>query len=217
MLTLLGYRPKHRSAGELLDTLTHLLEETTVALFESPADRGSMSAAGDDSAAQRTPREAPPVPPATPDSKEGVAESTVRRVEGPDYVLTEDAHTNTIIAVGSPDFHAQLATLLDALDRRRPQVFIEMTLVAVSLSDSADLGIELESFDLGDGFDYLLFSNFGLSELDVATGQRVLAPGVGAILRDDQFADLKFITEFQLKKAELAHSDFPPDVEMWMR
>ncbi|NOX59331.1 MAG: hypothetical protein GXP29_10800 [Planctomycetes bacterium] len=105
--------------------------------------------------------------------------SLPRRLVGPDYVLTEDEATNAIIAIGSPEFHEQLADLITELDQRPAQVLIEMTLVAVTLSDAVSLGIELQGLDLGDGFDYLLFSNFGLSSVDLATGQRVLTPGVG--------------------------------------
>lgn len=102
------------------------------------------------------------------------------RVQGPDFVLTADDHTNSILAIGTREFHAQLDALIDDLDQRRPQVLIEMTLVAITLSDSMDLGVELQALDLGDGWDYLLFSNFGLSSIDVATGRRTLIPGVGS-------------------------------------
>lgn len=102
-----------------------------------------------------------------------------RRLPGPDYVLTIDEHTNSILAIGTRVFHAQLEALIEDLDKRRPQVLIEMTLVSMTASDSLDLGVEMEALDLGDGWDYLLFSNFGLSSIDVATGQRVLTPGLG--------------------------------------
>ena len=62
---------------------------------------------------------------------------TPYRLEGPDYVLTHDAHTNTIIAIGTPEFHTQMAAMIEELDQRRPQVLIEMTLVAVTSPCSA--------------------------------------------------------------------------------
>ncbi|MCH7663673.1 MAG: FtsW/RodA/SpoVE family cell cycle protein, partial [Chloroflexi bacterium] len=96
------------------------------------------------------------------------------RVEGADYVLAVDEPTNAILAIGSRSFHAQLQSLIDKLDRRRPQVLIEMTLVAITMSDSMDLGVELQALDLGDAWDYLVFSNFGLSSIDVATGRRAV-------------------------------------------
>ncbi len=102
------------------------------------------------------------------------------RVEGRDYVLTVDEHTNSILAIGSREFHAQLESLINDLDRHRPQVLIEMTLVAITLSDALELGVELEALDLGDAWDYIVFTNFGLSSIDLTTGQRILTPGVGA-------------------------------------
>lgn len=184
------YRPRNRTAGELLDTLTQLLEEATVSLLLP----GETSSPTTTDGAQRIPppgRNRPPVKsgagrvPPMPPVQEPIEEPLeaarpIRRVEGPDYVLTEDQPTNSIIAIGTPEFHSQLAELIAELDRRRAQVMIEMTLVAVSLSDALNLGIELEAIDVGDGWDYLLFSSFGLSQFDVLTGQRVLAPGVGA-------------------------------------
>ncbi len=179
------YRPRNRTAAEILETLTHLLEEATVTAFNDTAGSGD----GTDSLApvgrNRRPSDpavvqVPPEPPAVrrPDD-EGSGRRTSVRVEGPDYVLTEDTHTNTIIAIGTPEFHTQLETLVEELDRRRPQVMIEMNLVAVTLSDSLDVGVELQAIDLGKNIDYLLFSSFGLSSVDAMTGQRVLSPGVG--------------------------------------
>jgi len=120
------------------------------------------------------------VPPVASQSGSSSTQPSQIRVQGPDYVLTVDEHTNTIIAVGTREFHDQLASLIDELDRRRPQVLIEVTLVAITMSDSLDLGVELLNMDLGDAWDFMLFTNFGLSSLDAVTGQRVLNPGIGA-------------------------------------
>ncbi len=193
------YRPQNRPASEILDTLTQLLQDTrdvadseqfgsggtasTSELLTSNRLRGSGNISPPGRNRPPTPqRHGQPLP--RPPAQEPIESpedqpQPVRRITGPDYVLTEDEATNAIIAVGSPEFHNQLADLIEQLDRRPAQVLIEMTLVAVTLSDSVSLGIELEGLDLGDGFDYLLFSNFGLSSFDVATGQRVLTPGVG--------------------------------------
>ncbi len=183
------YRPRNRTAGEILDTLTQLLEEASVS-FLTPMEGGTNTQP--DRPVFRAPGpNRPPAtparvqPPPMPPAQEPIAETTepgptVRRIEGPDYVLTEDAFTNAIIAIGPPEFHAQLEELIHELDRRRPQVLIEMKLVAVSISDSLSLGIELEALELGQPWDYLLFTAFGLSEIDLNTGQRTLSPGVGA-------------------------------------
>ena len=182
------YRPKNRGAAEILDTLAQLLKEATVTLFAARSSPDE-TAGGRTAAPGFNPRpsgrpsvaQVPPMPPdqLPTDTIAGTGRKPYR-LEGPDYVLAHDAHTNTIIAIGTPEFHTQLASLIEELDKRRPQVLIEMTLVAITLSDSLDLGIELEALDLNaDFFDFLLFSGFGLSSVDVVTGQRALAPGVG--------------------------------------
>jgi type II secretory pathway component GspD/PulD (secretin) len=181
------YRPRNRKAGELLTTLSQLLSEATgVTALEEPAAKTSASnrfkPAGRNRQASPTGIvQVPPVPPVQEALEDRVlGGQSGLRVQGPDYVLTVDEHTNSILAIGTREFHAQLESLIDDLDQRRPQVLIEMTLVAITMSDSMDLGVELQALDLGDAWDYLVFSNFGLSSIDVATGQRVLTPGVGA-------------------------------------
>jgi len=173
------YRPKNRRVAELLATLSELLGEGTgisgLQAMSSPESQSGPSARQSrrESSVSR-PVQLPPMPPV----EESIV--SVASVQGPDYVLTMDEHTNSIIAIGTREFHGQLESLIDELDRRRPQVLIEMKLVAVTMSDSQELGIELESLDLGDGWDYLLFSSFGLSTINLATGMRELAPGPGA-------------------------------------
>ncbi|MFH1833852.1 MAG: secretin N-terminal domain-containing protein, partial [bacterium] len=190
------YRPRNRRASELLATLTQLLGEGVQVTTAGPAPQRAAPRSQADSTppgrstSQSPVRQVPPAPPAPPVSRsepDGRGGDRLR-VQGPDYVLTEDEHTNSILAIGTREFHAQLASLIEELDHRRPQVLIEMKLVAITLSESTDLGVELESHDLGDAWDYLVFSSFGLSTIDVTTGQRILTPGVGAngvLLRPD--------------------------------
>lgn len=173
------YRPSHRKVSEMVETLSQLLGEAgrSLPLSEAAPDSREPSRRDRASGAGRT---TPNSPTARARAESGAASRQAStRIEGPDYVLTTDEPTNSILAIGTPEFHAQLEVLLDDLDQRRPQVLIEMTLVAITMNDRQDLGVELEGLDLGDAWDYLLFTNFGLSSLDVTTGQRVLEPGVG--------------------------------------
>jgi general secretion pathway protein D len=81
--------------------------------------------------------------------------------------------------VGPREFHARLKGLLDELDRRQPQVLIEMTLVAVTFNDSLSLAVELANEEtLGDHRSFF-FSSFGISDIDLASGVRTLNPGGG--------------------------------------
>lgn len=178
------YRPKHRKATEVLTTVSQLLGQTVeFTVQESVPTSESPKSPPGPNRPPSTPGagQVPPTPPAQEPMETGspVARPMLR-VQGADFVLTADDHTNSILAIGTREFHAQLSALIDDLDERRPQVLIEMTLVAITLSDSMDLGVELEALDLGDGWDYLLFSNFGLSTIDPTTGARTLTPGVGS-------------------------------------
>ncbi|MCK6464039.1 MAG: hypothetical protein L6Q93_04210 [Phycisphaerae bacterium] len=181
------YRPQNRKAADLLATLSQLLGQGAEFAVEPVASPQSTSSrAKDERPSSVTPPAqekvqtplVPPVPPVPPEVEAAMARQAAR-VQGPDYLLVEDEATNAILALGTPEFHAQLESLIQELDRRRPQVLIEMTLVAVTASDTLDLGFELESHDLKGAWDYLVFTSFGLSEIDVATGQRMLLPGLG--------------------------------------
>lgn len=179
------YRPRYRTAAELLATLTQLLGEglNITAIESSPESTADRSQPPGPNRPPAAPGrvQVPPTPPAQVPADPAAREtSSILRVTGPGYVLTADEHTNAILAIGTREFHAQIIMLLEELDHRRPQVLIEMKLIAITMSRSRDLGVELEAFDFGEAWDFLVFSNFNLSSIDVATGQRVLTPGVGA-------------------------------------
>ncbi len=185
------YRPCNRKASEIVDTLIQLLEESTVSLLTgqtTEADYASL-----ESPPNPAPKGlVPPKPPAGATNTSGdEADRSARRIAGPDWVLTEDEHTNSIIAIGTPEFHTQLADLIEQLDARRPQVMIEMMLVGVTVTDSVSLGVEIKTRDMDGSTLGLLFSDFGLSSFDATTGQVALSPGVGingALMRPDDFA-----------------------------
>jgi general secretion pathway protein D len=49
------------------------------------------------------------------------------------------------------------------------------------------------------------------------TKSRVYAFIRPTILRDDKFADLKYISERELQRAEIADQDYPPSTQLWMK
>ena len=110
-------------------------------------------------------------------------------IHGAGFALSLDEHTNSIIVIATPELHRQIEQLIEVLDKRRPQVLVEVTLVSVSVDKGLSLGVELEALDLGDPWDYLLFSSFGLSSIDPTTGARRLTPmvgGTGVLLAPDE-------------------------------
>ena len=94
-------------------------------------------------------------------------------------VVTADQNTNTIIVIAPPEIQKLYEQLINTLDKRRPQVLVEVTLVAIDTSDSFSLGVELSGAQLGGEHKWLVFSSFGLSTMDLATGMPTLAPGTG--------------------------------------
>ena len=67
--------------------------------------------------------------------------------------------------------HVQFTQVIRELDRQLPQVLIEVVIVELRGSDDLDVGVELENFGQpGDCVGRLLFTSFGLSTVDPATG-----------------------------------------------
>jgi general secretion pathway protein D len=84
--------------------------------------------------------------------------------------------------VASPEVQRVYEYLIQKLDKRRPQVMVEVTLVTLDTSDNFSLGVELSKlgdFGSGPSNEYLVFSSFGLSTPDITTGDLILNPGPG--------------------------------------
>ncbi|GAB5496463.1 MAG: hypothetical protein Phyf2KO_15430 [Phycisphaerales bacterium] len=98
---------------------------------------------------------------------------------------------NSQIIVTSPRSQQQeFGKLIERIDLRRAQVYIEAIIVAVSDTDSFRLAIENQFLDInGDGEGGGLRTNFGLSTLDVFTNSTQVATGLagftGALIKDD--------------------------------
>ena len=90
-----------------------------------------------------------------------------------------DPNTNTLIVVADPAVQLVYQNLIERLDRRRPQVQIEITLVTLDTSGGFSLGVEYASSDESGKANTLTFSSFGLSEIDTATGSLDIVPGLG--------------------------------------
>ncbi|HET6427589.1 MAG TPA: secretin N-terminal domain-containing protein [Phycisphaerae bacterium] len=100
-------------------------------------------------------------------------------VKTADAIVTADANSNTIIVVAPPAVQRVYEQLIQTLDKRRPQVLVEVTLVTVDTSGGYSVGVEVSHRGAGDGNRYLNFSSFGLSAVDADTGALTLRPGVG--------------------------------------
>lgn len=92
--------------------------------------------------------------------------------------VTADANTNTIIVVGGPSVQRVYEELIRQLDRRRPQVLIESTVVTLDTSRGFSLGVEIGA-NGGDETRRLLFSSFGISQVNPLNGQLTPTQGLG--------------------------------------
>lgn len=93
--------------------------------------------------------------------------------------VTADPHTNSIIVVAPPDVQRLYEQLIRQLDKRRPQVLIECTIVTLDTTGEFSLGVEIGRLGGTDDNGIVTFSSFGLSTPDPATGQLRLLPGLG--------------------------------------
>ncbi len=74
--------------------------------------------------------------------KEGKIEKTVKKIEE-DIVIVPDENTFSLIVYASRKNQEWIGSLIKTLDRRRPQVLIDVTLVEVSRTDLFDLDLQL--------------------------------------------------------------------------
>ena len=124
-------------------------------------------------------------------SENGERRTTAPRSESAeteDARIVSDPGTNTLIVVGPEEVQESYRELIERLDKRRPQVLIELILVTIDSSGSFSLGVEISGSREGDRHRVLSFSSFGLSEVDEETGRLQLIPGLGfngAVLSSD--------------------------------
>ncbi|MDB5319648.1 MAG: hypothetical protein JWN40_1279 [Phycisphaerales bacterium] len=99
-------------------------------------------------------------------------------VQTDDARVTADPNTNTIIVIAPPQSQRKYEELIRHLDKRRPQVLIECTLVNVDTSNDFTLGVEILAKGSIGATDILAFSRFGLSEIGTANRLKII-PGTG--------------------------------------
>ena len=94
-------------------------------------------------------------------------------------LVTVDTNTNTLIVVAPPAVQQIYKQLIEFLDKRRPQVMIEVTMVTLDTSDNFSLGVEISGGAVRANLSWLTFSSFGLSTVAAATGVHTLNLGAG--------------------------------------
>lgn len=88
-----------------------------------------------------------------------------------DANIVMNTATSTLIITTTEDRQQYYADIIRQLDRRRPQVMIEVTLVALSVSDGQSIGVEVARFgDADDEPRVISFSSFGLNDSPGSSG-----------------------------------------------
>ncbi len=113
-----------------------------------------------------------------------------------DATVTADPNTNSIIVVSEPAIQKVYEQLIRTLDKRRPQVLIECTLVQIDTSKNFVLGVDIGIQGGSGSADIISFSSFGIGRPQTtdgpgspANGRLALIPGAagfnGALLNAD--------------------------------
>ncbi len=102
-----------------------------------------------------------------------------------------DVGNNQVVITAPRQTQDEFAQLIERIDLRRAQVYIEATIVAVSDTDAFRLAIESQFLDFNsDGDGGGVRTNFGLTTLDAFTNSTAVAtglPGVTAALIKDEY------------------------------
>ena len=177
------YKLEYADAEDVADILQALIERTrpqTEASAFLPRDGGNNS----------QPRFV-----MTPNGFQQQTESDASSPQGfnpnPDtsFVIA-DVGNNQVVITAPRQTQDEFAQLIERIDLRRAQVYIEATIVAVNDTDAFRLAIESQFLDFNaDGEGGGVRTNFGLSSLDAFTNSTAVAtglPGVtAALIKDD--------------------------------
>jgi general secretion pathway protein D len=117
-------------------------------------------------------------PGAGPSASSTSANEPIAGIHTAKATITADPNTNTIIVKADPATQKMYENLIKSLDKRRPQVLIECTLVTLDTSDDFSLGVELGADTQGNP-KVITFNSFGLSTPSPTTGMLALTPAAG--------------------------------------
>lgn len=101
--------------------------------------------------------------------------------------IQADAATNTLIITASEPVYRNLRSVIDQLDVRRAQVYIESLIIEVTADKAAEFGVQWLGLSGNGDSNYRVgggttFSSGGDNILSLATGKGAVAPGSGLTL-----------------------------------
>lgn len=169
------YRLDNASAKEVTEVLKSILLEddqeeakASVESSEKVQRYGSLDLSGSAETGATPPAPAPPVAPASP-GEVGTAVPLVSVNAVPPRV-TAAPQINAVVIRASAAQHEALEQVIAELDRPRPQVLIQVTLVSVTATENFSLGVEIGGSLEVRGTDIIGFSTFGIGAVNPMTG-----------------------------------------------
>lgn len=93
--------------------------------------------------------------------------------------VAADPNTNSIIVIAEPTVQKMYEQLVKALDKRRPQVLLEATIVTIDTTHDLTFGVEVAGRSKPGNTQAVTFTSFGFSTPNASTGQLTLTPGTG--------------------------------------
>ena len=102
--------------------------------------------------------------------------------------VAADPNTNTIIVIAEPPVQAEYEQLISRLDRRRPQVLLEASIVTLDTSRGYQFGVDVSYSDTNGDPNVIAFDSFGISRVNPVTGRLAITPQLGfnaAVLSSD--------------------------------
>ena len=150
--------------------------------------RAAFSATGTTTSGAAAPAAAAASPSPTPATGSGPGATSVSASAQPTTggFIQADPATNSLIITAPEPLYKQVRALIDQLDTRRAQVYIESMIVEVAPTDSADFGFQWQGLlgKSGDRFGVVTGTNFGAagrpSIIDINTSAAQGAINVGS-------------------------------------
>lgn len=192
------YRLKHSKAKDVAEIVQGLLTNTTVAASSELLPGVGQNAGGglQNPRRIRTANQMPQSNPAAPNqpSSSGASGNEIEAlVQSEDVFVQADEANNQLVVKAPRRLQSQFARLINKLDLRRPQVYIEAKIVSISATEDFRLAFETQLINAG-GTGGVINTNFGLSSNGVAgtniLTRKTIGSGLGgltaAIIKSDQ-------------------------------
>lgn len=188
------YKLKHGKSEEIATTLQDLITSTQSA-SSSPLlgnNLGNRNARDDrNNRNNRNNNRNQPQQPAGQNSTAGLSgEGSVGEIDGEEVFVTADEPNNQIVVKAPLKLQPQIRRLIEKLDLRRPQVYIEAMIVSVSDSENFRLAVEAQGI-IGQ---WAFNTNFGLGSLTTSSGGDNPTTSGGITSRKNVATDLGGLT-----------------------